>query len=1013
MKTARKFGTLEDLRQVRESYQARLDGYKHQALVCAGTGCLSANSGAVAAALKESVARHGIEGQVAVIPEGGCVGTCSVGPVVSVLPDGAYYTELTPEKIDQIVASHFVEGRPVAEHAFYDAVQGKRALNVQSVAFFRDQLRIALRNCGVIDVESVDAYISRDGYRAIALALERGPVATVEEIKRSGLRGRGGAGFPTGVKWEACLKAEGAQKYIVCNADEGDPGAFMDRTILEGDPHSVIEGMMIGGYAIGANQGFVYLRAEYPVAEQRLARAIEQAREVGLLGAPLFGSDFSFDLEIRVGAGAFVCGEETALMNSIEGKRGEPRQKPPFPFQSGLFGCPTIINNVETLANVAPIILQGADWYAGIGTETSKGTKVFALAGDVVNTGIVEVPMGTAMGDLLFSIGGGIQGGKPLKSIQAGGPSGGCITKGFLNTPVDYESIVELGAIMGSGGLVVMDEDTCMVDTARYFMDFIQDESCGKCVPCRIGTKRLLEILTRITRGEGREGDIELMQELCFYIQQTAMCGLGQSAPNPVLSTITRFREEYEEHIQERYCRAGVCSDLVLSPCQNACPVGINIPGYLALLAAGQFGEAYRLARRENPLAAVCGTICTHPCESKCRRAQTDEAVAICALQRFVADRSGFDAGFDLSEGVSPKTGKSVGIVGAGPSGLTCAHYLALLGHDVVVYDRAPIAGGILAYGIPEYRLPNEVLSREVDLIRAEGVEIRLDTEIGRDITIGQLRQAHQAIYVAAGAQISNRLGIEGEHLPGVVYGLQFLREVNLDRGAHPGHRVVVVGGGSTAFDAARAAVRLGAKKVTVVYRREVADMPASETEIREALEEGVEVLPLAGPQRVVGRDRAEALECVRMELRGFDQAGRRQVHPISQDSFLVEFDRLVLAVGQSPDRSLLGGEVTEGVFTGGDFARGADVAITAIADGKKAASYIDAYLGGKGVLNKGAPVEYPAPDDAAEIEPHKRFPITVLSPPERVGNFKEVVSGYHKLDAIAESKRCLRCDRR
>jgi NADH-quinone oxidoreductase subunit F len=1004
--------TVDDLRRVKDSYEAYLSKYKYQALVCGGTGCVAAHSAAVGEALKQAVARHGLEDQVAIIQRG-CMGTCAVGPVVYVLPDETYYSELTPDKIEEIVVSHFIDGDPVEKYAFFDSVQGKRALNIKTVPFFRDQLRVALRNCGLIDVETVDAYIAHDGYTAIAKALKLGPAATVDEIKRSGLRGRGGAGFPTGVKWEACLKSEGSQKYIVCNADEGDPGAFMDRSILEGDPHTVIEGMMIAGYAIGANQGYVYLRAEYPIAVRRLEQAIAQARAAGLLGQPLFGSDFSFDLEIRIGAGAFVCGEETALLNSIEGLRGEPRQKPPFPFQSGLFGCPTIINNVETLANVAPIILRGADWYAGIGTETSKGTKVFALAGDVVNTGIVEVPMGTAMGDLLFNIGGGIPDGKSLKSVQAGGPSGGCITKEFLNTPVDYESIVRLGAIMGSGGLVVMDEDTCMVDTARYFMDFIQDESCGKCVPCRIGTKRLLEILTRITHGEGQEGDIELMQELCFYIQQTAMCGLGQSAPNPVLSTITYFREEYEEHIRERHCRAGVCSNLLLSPCQNACPVAINIPGYLALLSEGRFSEAYELIRRENPLAAVCGTICTHPCERKCRRLQTDESLAICSLKRFVADRAFAEGAVAVNEGVSPKTGRSVGIVGAGPSGLTCAHYLARLGHEVVIYDRAPIPGGVLAYGIPEYRLPNEVLMREVKLIEAEGVQIRLNTEIGRDITIGQLRQAHQAIYVAAGAQSSNRMGIEGEHLPGVVHGLEFLRQVNLGQGTYPGKRVVVVGGGSTAFDAARAAVRLGAEKVTIVYRREVADMPADETEIREAMEEGVQILPLVAPLRVLGKERAEGLECARMELKGFDKAGRRQVRQVTGESFRIDFDMLIPAVGQSPDRSLLGGEVTDGIFTGGDFARGADIAITAIADGKKAASQIDLYLGGKGVLNKGAEVDYPAPSDAGDIEPHKRFPIEVLSPQDRVSSFDEVVTGYHKLDAIAESRRCLRCDRR
>jgi NADH-quinone oxidoreductase subunit F len=1007
----------EDCRRQRREQIARITHPAElpvkQILVCAGTGCASSGASRLIEIVREEIAARGLEDR-ARVRSTGCHGFCEQGPIVVIEPDKTFYTKVKPSDIREIMERDVVGGEKAERLLYRDPATGECAATYENVNFYARQQRIVLANCGQINPERSSQYFISGGYLGLEKALQTmTPAEVVETVRRSGLRGRGGAGFPTGVKWDLCRRAAGEKKYIVCNADEGDPGAFMDRSILEGDPHTVIEGMMIGAYAIGASQGFVYLRAEYPIAVQRLTDAIEQARDAGLLGVPLFGSDFFFDLEIRIGAGAFVCGEETALMNSIEGLRGEPRQKPPFPFESGLFGCPTIINNVETLANVPPIILNGADWYAGIGTETSKGTKVFALAGDIVNTGIVEVPMGTSMGDLLFTIGGGIPDGKSLKSVQAGGPSGGCITREFLDTPVDYESIMRLGAIMGSGGLVVMDEDTCMVDTARYFMDFIQDESCGKCVPCRIGTKRLLEILTRITTGGGEDGDIELMQELCFYIQQTAMCGLGQSAPNPVLSTITYFREEYEEHIRDKHCRAGVCSSLFTSPCQNACPVSVNIPGYLALLAEGRYSEAYHATRRENPLPGVCGTICTHPCEAKCRRAQTDEALAICSLKRFVADRA-FEEGISLgSDSFSPKTGQSVGIVGAGPSGLTCAHYLARFGHDVVVYDRAPLPGGVLAYGIPEYRLPNEILLREVELIKAEGVEIRLNTEVGVDFTFEELRQAHQAVYVAAGAQLSNRLRIEGEELPGVVHGLDFLRGVNLGHGARAEGKVVVVGGGSTAFDAARAAVRLGAAKVTILYRREVADMPADTSEIREASEEGVEILPLGAPLRVLGGERAEALECVRMEFHGFDKAGRRWVRPVEGATFVIKLDMLIAAVGQSPDRGLLGAEAGDGVFIGGDFARGADVAITAIADGKNAAAQIDAYLGGKGILNKGPEVAFPPPpDEAGEIEPHARLPIEAMSPEDRTDNFLEVIKGYNKLNAIAESKRCLRCDR-
>ena len=433
-----------------------------------------------------------------------------------------------------MVKSHIINGQILLENTYYDYSLQKHVPKIDDIEFFKAQIKIALRNCGMMEYSSIGAYIARDGYMAIAQAVTgKTGWDVVEEIKKSGLRGRGGAGFPTGIKWEAGYKAQSDQKYIVCNADEGDPGAFMDRSIIEGDPHTVIEGMMLGGYAIGAGMGYVYIRAEYPIAVDRLSVAIEEARSCGLLGSKIFGTDFSFDLEIRIGAGAFVCGEETALMSSIEGCRGEPKQKPPFPFQKGLFGQPTIINNVETFANVPAIILKGSDWYTQFGTETSKGTKVFALAGNVVNTGIIEVPIGMPLGDILFKIGGGMMDNKKFKAAQIGGPSGGCITSENLNTPTDYDTLVKLGAIMGSGGLIVMNEDTCMVDTARFFMDFIQDESCGKCVPCRVGTKRMLEILERITHGEGREGDIELLEELGTTIKETAMCGLGQTARTP------------------------------------------------------------------------------------------------------------------------------------------------------------------------------------------------------------------------------------------------------------------------------------------------------------------------------------------------------------------------------------------------------------------------------------------------------------------------------------------------
>ena len=610
---------------------------------------------------------------------------------------------------------------------------------------------------------------------------------------------------------------------------------------------AIIEGMIISGYAIGATHGFVYVRAEYPLAVERLSDALVQAREAGLLGDNILGSGFRFDIEIRIGAGAFVCGEETALMASVEGHRGEPRQKPPFPFEAGIFGKPTIINNVETFANIPVILRQGASWFAAIGTEKSTGTKVFALAGDVENTGIVEVPMGTTLGEIVFDIAGGIPRGKRFKAAQTGGPSGGCLTTEHLNTPIDYDSLTHLGTIMGSGGLIVMDEDKCMVDVARFFMDFVQDESCGKCVPCRIGTKRMLEILERLHDGRGRPGDIELLEELAATVKETSICGLGQTAGNPVLSTLRNFRDEYEEHIRHKHCRAGVCGDLFISPCQNACPAGVNVPGYIALIAAGRPRDAYYLVRKDSPFPAICGRVCTHPCESKCRRAQMDDPVAICDLKRYAADYvfANDEPHMDL---VFPKKAESVGIIGAGPSGLTAGYYLARLGYDVTVYESLPVAGGLLASGIPEYRLPKAVLAKEIRMIEQVGVKIMLDCEVGRDVKFEELRKRHNAIYVGTGTQFPNLVELPGEDKQGVYHGITFLKDVNLGREVKVEGRVVVIGGGSTAFDAARTARRMGADKVTILYRRLIEDMPADPREISEAEEEGIEIRPLVCP---------------------------------------------------------------------------------------------------------------------------------------------------------------------
>jgi NADP-reducing hydrogenase subunit HndC len=559
--------------------------YRMHVLICAGAGCISSNCKEVKKQFEIELQKHRLEQEIKVV-ETGCIGSCDLGPVMVVYPEGVFYQKVRPEDVGTIVEEHLIKGRPVSQLLYSEIGTNNTIVKYDKIGFFNKQLRIALRNVGVIDPEIIEEYIARDGYAALGKVLTRfKPEEVVDLLKKSGLRGRGGAGFPTGVKWEFTLKAVGETKYVVCNADEGDPGAFMDRSVLEGDPHSVLEAMAIAGYAVGSNQGYVYVRAEYPLAIERLGHAIDQAREFGVLGANIFGTGFNFDVEIRVGAGAFVCGEETALIASIEGKRGEPNPKPPFPAAKGVWGQPTLINNVETYANIPAIILNGPEWFAAIGTEKSKGTKVFAVAGKINNTGLVEVPMGTTLREIIFDLGGGIPNGKQFKAAQTGGPSGGCLTQEHLNLPMDYESLTAVGSMMGSGGLIVMDEDTCMVDVARFFLDFTQDESCGKCTPCRIGTKRMLEILTRITQGKGVPEDLETLETLARGIKNSALCGLGQTAPNPVLATLKYFRHEYEAHIYDKTCPAGVCKALLsykvkadlcrgCGLCAKNCPVG-------------------------------------------------------------------------------------------------------------------------------------------------------------------------------------------------------------------------------------------------------------------------------------------------------------------------------------------------------------------------------------------------------------------------------------------------------
>ncbi|NLF01662.1 MAG: NADH-quinone oxidoreductase subunit NuoF, partial [Anaerolineales bacterium] len=711
-----------------------MEYYRSHVLICMSPECRSKGAQAVKERLQQELVAQGLADEVRVI-DTPHLGDCANGPEIVVYPDEVHYSGLTLDNVSHLVEEYFVKGRVVPELLSQLRVQEDKELGPPRPK----EVRIVLRNCGKIDPENIEDYTAEDGYQALGKVLsEMTPEQVIDEILASGLQGRGGAGFPTGRKWQFARASQATPKYVICNADEGDPGAFMNRRVLEGDPHAVIEGMIIAAYAIGASQGYVYCRAEYPVAVRTLRIAIEQARAYGFLGQNIMGSDFSFDLEVRMGAGAFVCGEETALMASIEGRRGHPRTRPPFPAVSGLWGKPSNINNVETYANVPQIMLRGAAWYATMGTEKSKGTKTFALAGDVKNTGLIEVPFGITLREIVYDVAGGIKGDKPFKAVQTGGPMGGCIPASQLDLPVDYASLTAAGSIMGSGGMIVMDEDTCMVDIARFFMEFIQDESCGKCVPCRVGTRRMLEILEGICEGRGKEGDIEELERLCKEIRKTSLCGLGQGAPNPVESTLKHFRHEYEIHIREKRCTAGVCHNLTRATCVNACPAGVDVPAYLAMVAMGRYAEGLDMHRDSNPFALICGRVCPAFCESKCRRGELDEAVSIRLVKRFMADQLYSDPW--VPEQLAPDKGKKVAVVGAGPAGLTAALRLAQQGYDVTVLERMLQPGGMMTYGIPAYRLPREQLFADINNIRRAGVEIRTGVELGRDFTIDSLK---------------------------------------------------------------------------------------------------------------------------------------------------------------------------------------------------------------------------------------------------------------------------------
>jgi len=1012
--------------------------FRAHLLLCGGTGCTASGSPEVKKALIAELLKRGLSEEIKLV-ETGCNGFCALGPIMVVYPEGVIYMSIKPEDIPELVEEHLVKGRVLERLLYREPSTDAVIPTMQDIPFFALQELRVLKNRGLIDPEVIEEYIARDGYAGMAKALtSMTSEQIVEEILDSGLRGRGGAGFPTGLKWKFAASSPGDVKYVLCNADEGDPGAFMDRSVLEADPHAVLEGMVIAAKAIGAHHGYIYCRAEYPLAIHRLNLAISQAKEAGLLGDDILGTGFNFDLQIYQGAGAFVCGEETALMTSIEGKRGMPRPRPPFPAVAGLWQKPSVLNNVETLANIGQIILRGAAWYSSIGTEKSKGTKVFALTGDVNNVGLVEVPMGTKLGTIVYDIGGGIPKGKKFKAAQLGGPSGGCIPIEHLNAPVDYEKVAELGAIMGSGGLIVMNEDNCAVDMARFFMDFCQDESCGKCTPCREGTKRMLEILTNITQGKGKEGDIELLEQMAAVIKDAALCGLGQTAPNPVLSTLRYFRHEYEEHIREGKCRAAVCTALFKSPCQHTCPIEMDIPSYIALIRVKRFEDAYKILLKTNPFPSVCGRVCDHKCQSKCRRGKMDEPIAIKFLKRFITD----NAPRPKIEAVPVTRKEKIAVVGAGPAGLTAARDLAQRGYHVTVFEELSQPGGMLRWAIPSYRLPRNILDGEIDDVRALGVEIRCNTRIGRDISFAKLSEDYDYTYLAPGAHKSQPMGVKGEDLFGVYGGVEFLRDFNDNEAAWMngekslGARVAVIGGGNSAIDAARCAARMGAE-VTILYRRLRQDMPAAVEEIEAAEHEGIKIEYLVAPTKIIGANgKVTGIGVEQMKLGDFDRSGRKRPEPIEGSEYTLAVDSVIAAIGQVPDLSFVPQDsgvsinkwdtfdLAEGsksqttratFYAGGDAVTGPDTVIGAISAGHQAAADIDAAIR---LRNGEEPWEEPAEEKIdipliidEESAEAPQTPMPELDGATRTLSFAEVELGFSIDDAVKEATRCLRCD--
>lgn len=1061
-----KMKSIADFRDFCRTVTGGRDTGKPCLVICAGTGGQASGSNDLIRIIKRQIIERDLGDRLS-LRITGCLGFCEMDPFIVVEPGHVVYPKLEMRHVPRIIDA-VLKGETVEDLLYREPGTTRKCNCQEQVPFFKGQKRIILGTNQRIDPIRILDYIKEGGYEALLKVLDRSnPDWVVEEVKRSGLRGRGGAGFPTGKKWELARKAAqvGGKKFVVCNADEGDPGAYMDRSLLEGNPHAIIEGMAIAAIATGATHGVIYVRSEYPLAIKHSRIALRQARGMGLLGDDILGSGIPFDIDIVQGAGAFVCGEETAMIKSIEGRMGEPRQRPPYPIAKGIHGAPTCINNVETLANVPFIIRHGADAFAAIGIDGNTGTKIFSLVGKIRNTGLVEVPLGTPIKEVVHEIGGGPLGKTRVKAVQTGGPSGGCIPASMFDLPISYDSLTKVGSIMGSGGMIVMDENTCMVDVARYFMNFLKDESCGKCLTCRKGTQRMYEILEDITLGRGTPEHLDLLEELALVVKDTTMCGLGQSAPNPVLSTLRYFREEYRRHIEDKRCDAFVCKSLVGAPCQAACPVDTEPWRYVALIEKGQYEQAYRIIREANPFPAVSARVCDRKCEHRCSLGVGGgEAIAVRAMKRFVTEQ--VDPAVyhpQVRSGTNGQT-KRVAVVGAGPAGLTAAHGLSLLGYKVTIIEAEQEPGGMLACSLPAYRLPRRIVRDEICTLMNENIRLRHGVVLGKDASVRELfAEGFKAVFLAMGAHESWRLDLEGEDLEGVYPSMQFLKAFNL-RGEELAHgHVGIVGGGNSAVDAARVALRQkNVTNVTLLYRRTRDEMPAYEEEIEAALEEGVTIETLVSPVKIhVRQEEIEAairegveletlvspvkiysregrlvgIQCVRNRLGELDASGRRKPVAVPGTEFTLPLDTLIVAIGERPQSDCLaamGLEVdkagrikvdpktlatnVEGVFAGGDLVTGPNTVIDAIAAGKKVARVIDRYLRGEPLIEPAGailPTVFlePAVVGSEELENAARAVPPALPVKGRRKNFNEVERSLSEEQARAEARRCLRCD--